>query len=54
MKKYKVVLYPNVNDYRTEVEADSVEEAIEIAQDEASINCYFMATEDDVIEIEED
>jgi len=54
MKKYKVILYPNVNDYKTEVEADSVEEAIEIAQDEASINCYFIALESDVTEIEED
>ena len=54
MKKYKVTLYPNVNDYKTTVEADSVEEAIEIAQDEASQNCYFMATESDVEEIEEE
>jgi hypothetical protein len=54
MRKYKVVLYPNVNDYTTTVEANSVEEAIEIAQDEASINCYFMATESDVTEIEEE
>ena len=52
MKKFRVVLYPNVNDYNTVVEADSIEEAIEIAQDEASINCYFMATESDVTELE--
>jgi hypothetical protein len=54
MKKYKVICYPNVNSYQTEVEANSVEEAIEIAQDEASINCYFMAIESDVTEIEEE
>lgn len=53
MKKYKVTLYPNVNDYVTEVEAMSVKEAIEIAQDEASLNCYFVATKDDVIEVDE-
>jgi hypothetical protein len=54
MKKYRVTLYPNVNDYKTEVEANSIEEAIEIAQDEASINCYFMATDDDVTEIDDE
>jgi Mg/Co/Ni transporter MgtE len=54
MKRYDITLYPNVNDYRTIVEADSVEEAIEIAQDEASYNCYFMATKNDVTEIVED
>jgi len=53
MKKYQVILYPNVNDYKTVVEADTVEEAIEAAEDEAYINCYFMATVDDVTEIEE-
>jgi hypothetical protein len=53
MKKYKIILYPNINDYKTEVEADSVEEAIERAEHEANNNCYFMATVDDVTEIEE-
>lgn len=49
MKKYNITLYPNVNSYQITVEADSIEEAIEIAQEEASINCYFMATESDVV-----
>ena len=53
MKRFAVVLYPNVNDYKTVVYADSVEEAIEIAQDEACINCYFLAIESNVTELEE-
>jgi hypothetical protein len=54
MKKYKVTLYPSVNDYITIVEADSIEEAINIAEDEANINTCFTATEDDVTEIEDE
>jgi Mg/Co/Ni transporter MgtE len=51
MKRYKVICYPNVKSYNTIVEAESVEEAIEVAQEEASINAYFMAVESDVEEV---
>lgn len=53
MAKYKVTCIPNVEEYECEVEADSVEDAIKQAEDEAKQNCYFMATDDDVEEIEE-
>lgn len=51
--KYSVKVYPNVNWDVYEVEADSVEEAIKLAEEHAMMNCFFMATESDVEEIDE-
>lgn len=53
MNKYKVICYPNVNSYETEIEADTIEEAIELANEEAEQNCCFFATEKDVEQIKE-
>ena len=51
MKKYKVICFPNQNRYATTVEAESVDEAILIATEEANENCGFYADENDVTEI---
>ena len=51
MKKYRVILYPNVNSYSCIIEAESIEEARTLAEDEASINCCFIAMDEDIKEI---
>lgn len=51
MTLYRVRVLPNVEEYITEVDEESVEKAIEEAERIASKNCYFMATEDDVEEV---
>ena len=50
MKTYRVTLYPNVESYTTTVEAESVEEAIAAAEEEAKLNAFFTAFEKDVKE----
>lgn len=52
--KYLVTVYPNVESDEYTIEADSEEEAIKIAEEKARMNCYFMATKDDVEPLEED
>lgn len=53
MKRYKVTAYPNWEDWVTEVEADSPEEAREIGEEKANMNCCFLVTDKDVEEIDE-
>ena len=53
MTKYKVTVYPNVESDIYEVEADTIAEAIMLAENYAVNNCFFIATEDDVEELEE-
>ena len=53
MTLYKVICHPNWNEWECEVEANSVDEAIQIANEEADQNCCFIATKKDVEEIEE-
>ena len=50
MRKYIVKLYPNVNSFEIEVEADSIDEAINEAEEIAQRNCCFIATPSDVEE----
>lgn len=52
MPTYHVRCYPNWEYWDETVEADSIEEAIEIAEDYANQNCCFIATPEDV-EVEE-
>ena len=51
MKTFKVLLYPNVESYLCVVEADSVDEARTIAEEEATRNCFFMAMDEDIKEL---
>jgi len=48
MNKYRVTLYPNNSSDEYDVEAESVDEAIEQAEEMASRNSFFTATKDDV------
>lgn len=50
MKRYKVICHPSVNRYSCTVEASSIEEAVRIAEEEAAMNCYFMADESEIEE----
>ena len=54
MKKYKVKVYPNVEVYTTIVEAESVEEAIDIAEEICRNDTGFTAMPEDVEEIIEE
>jgi hypothetical protein len=52
MKTYRVKLYPNNESDVYEVEAENVEEAIDIAEELVRQNSFFIATIDDVEEVE--
>lgn len=54
MNKYGVTLHPNNESDYYEVEARDVEQAIEIAEEFASRNSFFIALEEDVELLEED
>ena len=53
MNKYGVTLYPNNESDYYEVEANSVEEAIDQAQEILNRNSFFIAVEEDVELLEE-
>jgi len=54
MKKYGVTLYPNNESDYYEVEADSVEDAIQQAENYARMNSFFMATSSGVELLDEE
>ena len=54
MKKYKYTAYPNVESEEGEVEADSIEQAIQIANEQVARNAYFYVTELDLEEVDEE
>ena len=54
MPKYRVKLYPNESYYTVEIEAENVEEAIKLAEEEAGQNVFFIATDEDVTELGEE
>ena len=53
MNKFKVTLYPNVDSYICKIEADTIDDAIEIAEEEANQNCSFIARQRDVEKLED-
>ena len=54
MKKYRVICYPNVDRIEKIVEAESVEEACNIAEALANLDTGFTALPNDVEEIKEE
>lgn len=51
--KYKVIAYPNWDKYETVVEANSIEEALEEAEEEANMNGCFIVENEDIEPLEE-
>ena len=51
MKKYRVTCYPTVENYTVDVEADSIEEAIEAAEVIVNLDTGFIANIKDVEEL---
>jgi hypothetical protein len=54
MKKWKYRAYPNVECEEGEVEAETIEEAMEIANEEVLRNAYFYVTKEDMELIEDE
>ena len=54
MKKYKYRAYPNVECEEGEVEADTIEQAIQIANEQVARNAYFYVEAGDLEEVDEE
>jgi len=53
MKKFKYTCYPSVDSFYGEVEAETKEEAIKLAQEQSNANYGFWVSDGDVEEIED-